>query len=228
MLQELREQVCRANLDLVKHGLVTLTWGNASGIDLDRGLVVIKPSGVPYEDLTPDRLTVVDLTGKVVEGDCRPSSDTPIHLVLYREFSGIGGIAHTHSTHAVMFAQACRGIPCLGTTHADQFYGEVPVTRPLTKDEVENDYEENTGRVIVERFSGLDPAEMPAVLAANHGPFTWGDNVADSVENSVALEEVARIALGTLGLSKKQPSIPQHLLDKHFLRKHGSDAYYGQ
>lgn len=215
-------------MDLVEHGLVTLTWGNASGIDRDRGLVVIKPSGVPYEDLTAGNLAVIDLTGKVIEGDRRPSSDTPIHLILYREFSGIGGIAHTHSTHAVMFAQACRGIPCLGTTHADQFYGEVPVTRPLTKNEVENSYEENTGKVIVECFSGLDPIRIPAVLAANHGPFTWGSNVSGAVENSIALEEVARTALGTLGLSKKQPSIPHHLLDKHFLRKHGSDAYYGQ
>ena len=228
MLEKLKEEVCRANLDLVKHGLVTLTWGNASGIDRDGGFVVIKPSGVPYEELTPEGLVVVDLTGKVVEGDRRPSSDTPTHLTLYREFSSIGGIAHTHSTHAVMFAQACRGIPCLGTTHAVQFYGEVPVTRSLTEREVEEDYEGNTGKVIAECFSKLNPAEMPAVLAANHGPFTWGDNATSSVENSIVLEEIARIALGTLGLSQAQAQIPQYLLDKHFLRKHGADAYYGQ
>lgn len=228
MLDDLRKRVCRANLDLVTHGLVTLTFGNASGIDREKGLVVIKPSGVPYVDLTPEHLVVLDLTGKTIEGDSRPSSDTATHLVLYGNFPGIGGIAHTHSTHAVMFAQACRAIPCLGTTHADHFYGEVPVTRPLTRKEVEDNYEENTGNVIVERFAGLDPMEMPAVLVAHHGPFTWGRSVTHSVENSVALEEVARTALGTLTLSGTQPPIPQHLLDRHFLRKHGADAYYGQ
>ena len=228
MERELREQVCQANRDLVRLGLVTLTFGNASGIDRGEGLVAIKPSGIPYDDLTPDDLVIVDLDGKLVQGSLRPSSDTRTHLILYREFSEIGGLTHTHSTYATMFAQACRGIPCFGTTHADVFYGEVPVTRPLTEEEVHTDYETDTGKVIVERFAELRPHEMPAVLVAHHGPFVWGADAASSVENSVALEEIAKTALGTLQLQPDAPPIPQYLLDKHYLRKHGKDAYYGQ
>lgn len=228
MERELREQVCQANRDLVRLGLVTLTFGNASGIDRGEGLIAIKPSGVAYDDLTPDDLVIVDLDGKVVQGSLRPSSDTPTHLVLYREFAGIGGITHTHSSHATMFAQACRGIPCFGTTHADVFYGEVPVTRPLTEEEVHADYETNTGKVIVERFAEVRPEEMPAVLVAHHGPFVWGADAASSVANSVVLEEIAKTALGTLQLNPDAPPVPQYLLNKHYLRKHGKDAYYGQ
>lgn len=228
MERELREQVCHANRDLVRHNLVTLTFGNVSGIDRDKGLIAIKPSGVSYADLTPDDLVVVDLDGKVVQGSLHPSSDTPTHLVLYRAFAEIGGITHTHSSHATMFAQARRGIPCFGTTHADVFHGEVPVTRPLTPDEVRGEYEVDTGKAIVERFAEIDPASMPAVLVAQHGPFVWGNDAAASVENSVVLEEIARTALGTLQLRPDADAIPQHLLDRHYLRKHGKDAYYGQ
>ena len=228
MLRELREQVCQANCDLVRHGLVMLTFGNVSGIDRDQGLVVIKPSGVSYAGLTPDDLVVVDLGGKVVQGALHPSSDTPTHLVLYRAFTEIGGITHTHSSHATMFAQACRGIPCFGTTHADVFYGEVPVTRPLTEDEVHSEYEVHTGKAIVERFADIEPGSMPAALVAQHGPFVWGRDAAACVENSVVLEEIAKTAIGTLQLQPDAPPIPQYLLDKHYLRKHGRDAYYGQ
>lgn len=228
MERELREQVCQANRDLVRHGLVTLTFGNVSGIDRDKGLIAIKPSGVAYADLTPDELVIVDLDGKVVQGSLHPSSDTPTHLVLYRAFAEIGGITHTHSSHATMFAQACRGISCFGTTHADVFYGEVPVTRPLTPDEVRGEYEVNTGKAIVERFADIEPGTMPAALVAQHGPFVWGKDAPASVENSVVLEEIARTAIGTLQLQPDTPPIPQHLLDKHYLRKHGKDAYYGQ
>ncbi len=228
MLRELREVVRQANCDLVRYGLVTMTFGNVSGIDRERGLVVIKPSGVPYENLSADDLVVVDLEGKVVQGSLHPSSDTPTHLELYRAFAGIGGITHTHSSHATMFAQACRGVPCFGTTHADVFYGEVPVTRPMTEAEVHSDYEINVGKTIVERFEVLDPTAIPAVLVAHHGPFVWGSDASVSVENSVTLEEIARTAIGTLQLAPEAPPIPQYLLDKHFLRKHGKDAYYGQ
>lgn len=228
MLEELREQVCRANQGLERRGLAMLTFGNVSGIDRESGHVAIKPSGVPYAELTPDRIVVLDLRGEVVEGELNPSSDAPTHLVLYRAFTQIGGIAHTHSSYATMFAQACLGIPCLGTTHADVFYGEVPVTRPLGDSEVESDYEVNTGNVIVERFAELDPAEMPAVLVAHHGPFVWGSDAAASVANSVVLEEVAKTALGTLRLNQAAPPIPQYLLDRHYGRKHGAGAYYGQ
>ena len=228
MLEKLKEEVCETNRSLGQSGLVALTWGNVSGIDRNSGLVVIKPSGVDYADLSPDSCVVVDLAGEVIEGDLQPSSDTPTHLALYDAFKDIGGIAHTHSTYATMFAQSCRGIPCLGTTHADIFYGEIPVTRPMTKSEVQNDYELNTGSVIVERFSRLDPMEIPGVLVSNHGPFAWGKTALDALKTSIALEQVAKMAIGTFTISGNQDAIPQYLLDKHFLRKHGSNAYYGQ
>lgn len=228
MLEELKDLVCQANVDLAACGLVTLTWGNVSGISPDRDRVVIKPSGVPYERLLSVDMVVVDLDGRVVEGELRPSSDTPTHVLLYRHFVGVGGITHTHSRHAAMFAQARREIPCLGTTHADHFFGAVPVTRPLTAAEVEADYEGNTGQVIVERFAGLDPLAMPAVLVAGHAPFTWGKNAADSVKNALALEAVAEMALGTWLLNPQAPPLEDHVLDKHYQRKHGPKAYYGQ
>jgi L-ribulose-5-phosphate 4-epimerase len=228
MLEPLKEAVCRANLDLVRHGLVLGTWGNASAIDRKRGLVVIKPSGVDYEGMAPEHMAIVDLDGVVVEGKLRPSSDTATHVAIYRGFEGVDGIAHTHSHYATCWAQAQRPIPCLGTTHADHFYGEVPVTDPLTEDEVTGDYEANTGAVIVRCFQARDPMAQPCVLVAQHGPFAWGRDVAAAVENAVVLEEVARMALHTLSLSPDQDALPQHLLDKHFLRKHGNDAYYGQ
>jgi L-ribulose-5-phosphate 4-epimerase len=228
MLQPLKDEVCQANLSLVAHGLVTLTWGNVSAISDDRRHVVIKPSGVAYDAMQPDDMVVVDLEGKVVEGKLRPSSDTPTHVLLYRSFEAIGGIAHTHSRMATMFAQARVEIPCLGTTHADHFAGSVPVTRPLTEDEVEEDYETHTGRVIVERFAALDPVAMPAVLVAGHAPFAWGHNAADAVVNAVALEAVAEMAAGTLRLRPDASPLESYVLEKHFRRKHGPDAYYGQ
>ena len=228
MLKELKEEVCRANCALEKFGLVRFTFGNVSGILRERGFVAIKPSGVPYCELTPDDIVVLDLDGKPVQGTLRPSSDAPTHLALYRAFGEIGGITHTHSRHATMFAQAGRGIPCFGTTHADAFYGEIPCTRPLTEDEVSRDYELNAGKVIFERFANLRPLEMPGVLVASHGPFTWGRNAMQSVEYSVLLEDIASTALGTLDLNPSAAPIAQFLLDKHFLRKHGADAYYGQ
>ena len=228
MLDELKDQVCRANLDLVARGLVTLTWGNVSGIDRDKGLVVIKPSGVSYDAMKPADMAIVDLDGKLVEGVLQPSTDTPTHVRLYRAWPDVGGIVHTHSTHAAMFAQACRPIPCLGTTHADHFYGEVPVTRPLTKQEVEETYEANTGAVILDRFAHLDHVAVPGVVVANHAPFAWGKDAADSVKNAVALEAVAQMALGTMLISPDVGPIAQHILDKHYFRKHGPGAYYGQ
>jgi L-ribulose-5-phosphate 4-epimerase len=228
MLDELKADVYRANLHLVRHGLVTLTWGNVSGRDRESNLVVIKPSGVSYERMQPEQMVVVDLDGAVVEGDLRPSSDTPAHLELYRHFESIGGVTHTHSFHAAMFAQARREIPCFGTTHADHFDGPVPITRQLTAEEVASNYEGNTGRVIVERFEDLDPATVPAVLVAGHGPFAWGENAARSIENAVALEAVARMALGTLQINPAAPTLEPYVLDKHHQRKHGPDAYYGQ
>jgi L-ribulose-5-phosphate 4-epimerase len=228
LLEQLRKDVCEANRDLERHKLVVMTWGNVSGIDRGQGLVVIKPSGVAYSGLTPENMVVLDLQGKVVEGALKPSSDTPSHIVLYASFPEIGGITHTHSAHATMFAQACRPIPCFGTTHADHFYGEVPVTRALRKPEIEGAYERNTGMVIAERFNRVEYLRMPAALVAHHGPFTWGATAADSVVNSVVLEEVARMALGTLQLAPTQGPIPGMLLDRHFLRKHGPTAYYGQ
>lgn len=228
MFEELKAEVCRANLELVRYGLVTLTWGNVSGISPDRTCVVIKPSGVSYESLAPEQMVVVDLEGKPVEGRLRPSSDTPTHLLLYRRFPRIGGVTHTHSPKATIFAQARLEIPCLGTTHADHFSGPVPVTRPLTAEEVEEDYETNTGKVIVERFADLDPHAMPAVLVAGHGPFCWGDRPLDSVTNAVALEAVAGMALETRLLRPDGPALENYVLNKHFLRKHGPGAYYGQ
>ena len=228
MLKTLRQEVCEANLELVRSGLVVLTWGNVSGIDRAQGLMVIKPSGVGYGDLTPDDLVVLDLEGVVVEGKLKPSCDAPTHLVLYRAFKEIDGVTHTHSVHAVAFAQACREIPCLGTTHADHFHGSVPVARALTKREVATDYVGNTGKVIVERFRGMDPLEMPAVLVSHHGPFTWGRDAMDSVKNNIALETVAQMALATRCLNSRITSIPAHFLNKLYLRKHGPNATYGQ
>ncbi|HEX2475551.1 MAG TPA: L-ribulose-5-phosphate 4-epimerase AraD [Lacipirellulaceae bacterium] len=228
MLERLKEEVCQANLELVEHGLVTLTWGNVSGISEDRRHVVIKPSGVAYDKMGAEHMVVVDLAGNVVEGDLRPSSDTPTHVLLYKHFAGIGGITHTHSRYATTFAQARLEIPCYGTTHADHFNGPVPVTRPLTKAEVDDAYEANTGRVIIERFGDLDPAGMPAVLVAGHAPFTWGKDVAESVKNAVALEAVAQMALGVQQIMHDAQPLESYILEKHYRRKHGPDAYYGQ
>jgi L-ribulose-5-phosphate 4-epimerase len=228
VLEALKNSVLEANLEVQRVGLVTLTWGNVSGIDRQAGLFVIKPSGVPYGELAADDMVVVDLDGRRVEGKRNPSSDTPSHAVLYRAFAEIGGITHTHSVHATMFAQACREIPCLGTTHADHFHGPVPLTRALTAAEVEQAYEANTGNVIVERFAGIKPMEMPAVLVAHHGPFTWGKDAADSVKNGIALETVAQMALGTFQLRGDVAPVPGYMLEKHYSRKHGPRAYYGQ
>ncbi len=228
MHQDLKQRVCQANLELVSHGLVVFSWGNVSEIDRQAGVVAIKPSGVSYDNLKPDQIVVLDLDGRILEGDLHPSSDTPTHLELYRQFQGIGGVTHTHSRHATLWAQAGKDLPCWGTTHADHFYGPVPCTDVMTPEEIAEDYELNTGKVIVRRFENLDANTMPAVLVANHGPFTWGRNGDDSVRNAVVLEEVAAMALGTLSLNPAQPGIRQALLDKHYLRKHGKDAYYGQ
>lgn len=229
MLTELKTMVCEANMNLARWQLITLTWGNVSGIDRDQGLVVIKPSGVDYADLHPDTMVVIELeSGRIVEGNLRPSSDTPTHLVLYRAFSAIGGVAHTHSTHATAFAQAGRSIPALGTTHADRFHGDVPITRPLFKREVESNYEANTGNVIVERFAKIDPMGIPGVLVANHGPFTWGANAFAAAETSLILESVAKMAHLTLQIHPQILPLAPFLLDKHYQRKHGPAAYYGQ
>ncbi|MFW6101909.1 MAG: L-ribulose-5-phosphate 4-epimerase [Bacteroidota bacterium] len=227
MLGKLKEQVCQANLDLVKHQLVILTWGNVSGIDRDKGLFVIKPSGVSYENMKPDDMVVLDMEGNVREGPLKPSSDAPTHTVLYREFKNIGGIVHTHSEWATSWAQAGKHIPAYGTTHADHFYGAIPCTRKLIQKEVEKDYETNTGKVIAETFQSLDPDVMPAVNVNGHGPFTWGKDAHEAVHNAVVLEEVAKMAFRTEMLGNGQ-AIDQHLLDKHYLRKHGKNAYYGQ
>ncbi len=228
MIAKLKKQVWQANLDLVRHGLVMLTFGNASAIDRRQGLVVIKPSGLDYETMSADDMVVVDLEGKVVEGSWQPSSDTPTHLELYRAFAVIGAVVHTHSDYATMFAQAGREIPCLGTTHADCFNGPVPLTRELEADEVQAQYEIHTGRVIVERFAGLDPLQMPAVLVAGHGPFCWGATPAEAVEHNLILERVAKMAWGTLQLNPGRHALAPYLLDKHYRRKHGAQAYYGQ
>lgn len=230
MLSGLKEEVLEANLMLVREGLVRLTWGNVSGIDRERGLIVIKPSGVAYGDLTVETMVVLDLAGKIVEGDLRPSSDTPTHCVLYREFPLIGGVTHTHSVHATIFSQAGVELPCQGTTHADHFYGPVPVVRELTPEEVAVDYETNTGIAIVACFRerGIDPQEMPGCFQKFHAPFTWGKSALDSVKNSVALEVCAEMALGTWQLNGQQSGLPDYLLDKHYRRKHGAGAYYGQ
>ncbi len=228
MLSELKRQVLSANLALPAQGLVLFTWGNVSGIDRESGLVVIKPSGVEYGELTEDKLVVVDLDGRVVEGEYRPSSDTPTHLALYRAFPNLGGIVHTHSTFATAFAQAQRPIRPLGTTHADYFYGDVPCTRALSEAEVEDDYEENTGKVIIEALKGLDTDATAGVLAANHGPFTWGKSPEEAVYHATVLEETAKMAYLTEQLNPKAELVAPYLLDKHFSRKHGSNAYYGQ
>ena len=229
MLEQLKSEVCAANLDLVKEGLVIQTWGNVSGIDRERGLVIIKPSGVPYSDMKPNHKVVVSLVdGKVVEGDLKPSSDTPTHLVLYRAFAGIGGVVHTHSLYATAWAQACRELPAYGTTQADYWYGDVPCTRKLTAAEIKKDYEANTGKVILELFRKKNPLEHPAVLVASHGPFTWGKDAHDAVHNACVLEFVARLAGETLRINPKTKPLQPVLLDKHFLRKHGPGAYYGQ
>jgi len=229
MLEELKERVCAANQRLVREGLVILTWGNASGVSRRDGVMVIKPSGIPYEQMRPEHMVVVAVeTGEVVEGTLRPSSDTPTHVELYRAFPEIGGIVHTHSRYATIWAQAQREIPPLGTTHADYFRGPIPCTRPLTPEEIATDYEAHTGRVIVERFADLDPRHMPAVLVAGHAPFVWGETVEAAVETAIVLEYVAHMALETLRLNASAEPIPEALLDKHFFRKHGPGAYYGQ
>lgn len=227
MLEQLKQQVFQANFDLVKHGLVIFTWGNVSAIDREQGLVVIKPSGISYEEMKASDMVVVNLDGEIVEGTLKPSSDTPTHVVLYRKFKNIGGVVHTHSEWATSWAQAGKGIPAIGTTHADYFYGEIPCTRKMTQAEIEGEYELQTGNVIVERFAGLNPDRIPGVLVNNHGPFSWGKNANDAVHNAVVMEEVAKMAFRSLHLNPNT-TMDQVLLDKHFLRKHGKDAYYGQ
>jgi L-ribulose-5-phosphate 4-epimerase len=228
LLQGLREEVLAANLELVRRGLVLYTFGNASGIARKEKLVVIKPSGVPYDEMKPEHLVVVDLDGKTVEGDLRPSSDLPTHLVLYQAFPNIGGVTHTHSEYATSWAQARKPIPCFGTTHADYFHGSVPVTHTMTKAEIASEYEKNTGTAIVKTFERLDYAAVPAVLVANHGPFSWGPDVAAAAHNAVILEQLARMAYLTVSINASAESIGRDLHDKHYLRKHGSSAYYGQ
>ncbi|HHW66608.1 MAG: L-ribulose-5-phosphate 4-epimerase [Epulopiscium sp.] len=228
MLEELKKSVLEANLALVEHQLVIFTWGNVSGIDREKGLVVIKPSGVEYDELTEDKLVVLDLEGNIVEGNLRPSSDTPTHLVLYKNFPEIGGVVHTHSSWATAWAQAGRGIPPMGTTHGDYFYGEIPCTRKMTASEIQGEYEKETGNVIVETFKGLDPMQIPGVLVHSHGPFSWGKDPMNAVHNAVVMEEVAKMTFRTLVLSPDKGRMDQVLLDKHFLRKHGKNAYYGQ
>lgn len=228
MLEALKQQVYAANIELPRRGLVALTWGNVSGIDRERGLVVIKPSGVEYADLTPKSLVVLDLDGNIIEGALRPSSDTRTHLVLYRAFPDTGGIVHTHSTYATAWAQAGEDIPCYGTTHADYFRGPIPCARDLTPTEVEGDYEGSTGLVIAEAFAGRNPAHTPGVTARNHGPFTWGKDAAEALFHAVALEEVAKMALLTRQVNPNAQPAPPHVQEKHFARKHGPGKYYGQ
>lgn len=228
MLEALKKQVYEANMMLPAHGLVTFTWGNVSAIDRASGLVVIKPSGVAYETMTPEDMVVVDLGGQVVEGSLKPSSDTPTHLCLYKAFPTIGGVVHTHSTWATTFAQAGRGIVPMGTTHGDYFYGEIPCTRDLTDAEIQGAYEHNTGLVIVETFADKEASHIPGVLVKNHGPFAWGKDAADAVHNAVVMEEVAKMNLHAYLLNPQAGLMSQVLLDKHFLRKHGPGAYYGQ
>ena len=230
MLEELKKIVYEANMELPRYGLVTFTWGNVSGIDKESGLFVIKPSGVDYDKLTPEDMVVMDLQGNKIEGRFRPSSDTPTHLELYKAFPEIGGIVHTHSSYATSWAQAGRGIPCYGTTHADYIYGEVPCLRSLTREEIEEAYEENTGHLIDNEFNrmGKDHMAVPAVLCKNHGPFAWGKNAMEAVHNAVVLEEVAKMAYRTETINPKVLPAPTELQDKHYFRKHGANAYYGQ
>lgn len=230
MLEELKQKVYEANMDLKKYGLVTFTWGNVSGIDREKGLFVIKPSGVEYDELTPQDMVVMDLEGNKVEGEYNPSSDTATHLELYKAFPEIGGVVHTHSSYATSWAQAGRSIPCYGTTHADYIYGEVPCVRCLTKEEIEDGYEVNTGKLIVEEFirKCKEPMAVPAVLCKNHGPFAWGKDAKDAVHNAVVLEEVAKMAYRAEMINPRVEAAPQELQDKHYYRKHGANAYYGQ
>ncbi|MFH1879320.1 MAG: L-ribulose-5-phosphate 4-epimerase [Bacillota bacterium] len=228
MLKQLKKQVCDANLALVKHGLVLFTWGNVSAIHREKGLVVIKPSGLSYDGMTEDDMVVVDLNGNVVDGKWKPSSDTPTHVELYKAFAEIGGIVHTHSTYATAFAQAGRAIPAYGTTHADYFHGDVPCARALTQQEIETAYEKNTGAVIIETLLGKDVLEVPAILVKNHGPFAWGKNADEAVYHAAVLEQVAKLSLLTEAINSDAARADQYLMDKHYLRKHGKDAYYGQ
>jgi len=228
MLDRLREEVLEANLDLVRQGLVIGTFGNASGISREERLIVIKPSGVPYDSMKPADLVVTDLEGRIVEGSLRPSSDLPTHAALYRAFPEIGGVAHTHSRHATAWAQARREIPCFGTTHADYFRGAIPVTEVITDEEIASDYEGNTGEIIVRRFAHMNASEMPAVLVANHGPFCWGRSPKDAARNAMLLEEVARLAFMTVSIHRSAEPVSDALRDTHFLRKHGPSARYGQ
>ena len=229
MLEKLKEEVLKANLLLPKYGLITFTWGNVSGIDRETGLMVIKPSGVEYENMTVEDMVVVDIeSGKVVEGKWKPSSDTPTHIELYRAFENIGGIVHTHSSWATSFAQAGKGIAPFGTTHADYFYGEIPCTRDLTTEEINGEYEKETGKVIIETFNGIEPMSIPAVLVKNHGVFSWGEDASMAVHNAVVLEEIAKMNYQTLSLNTTVERMQKELLDKHYLRKHGANAYYGQ
>ncbi len=229
MLEALKEQVYEANMLLPKHGLITFTWGNVSAVDREKGVLVIKPSGVEYDVMKPEDMVVVDLeSGKTVEGKLNPSSDTPTHAELYKAFNGIGAVVHTHSRWATIFAQSGRGIPALGTTHGDYFYGEIPCTRKMTPEEIAGEYEKETGTVIIERFKGLSPTDIPAVLVHSHGPFTWGTDAKNAVHNAVVLEEVAMMAWHNLMMNPSLPAMQQELLDKHYLRKHGANAYYGQ
>jgi L-ribulose-5-phosphate 4-epimerase len=227
MLSSLKERVYLANLDLVEQGLVIHTWGNVSGKDPETGLIVIKPSGVSYDEMSAGDMVVVDDSGKVVEGKYKPSTDAPTHLLLYRTYAELGGIVHTHASYATSWAQAGKGIPPFGTTHADHFYGEVPCTRQLVEDEINSDYEFNTGKLIIEKMGKSDPLKIPSILVNSHGPFSWGKDPEEAVYNAVTLEEIARMAFYTLLLGRKEP-VDQVLLDKHYSRKHGNDAYYGQ
>ena len=229
MLEELKKAVCKANLELPRHGLVTFTWGNVSGVDREKGLMVIKPSGVEYDGMSPEDMVVVSLaTGEAVEGKWKPSSDTATHVALYNAFPNIGGVVHTHSRWATSWAQAGRSIPAYGTTHGDYFYGPIPCTRKMTPEEIRGEYEKETGTVIVETFAGSSADQIPAVLVHSHGPFAWGVSPMDAVHNAVVLEELAFMAFHTEALTPNMPSMQQELLDKHYLRKHGKDAYYGQ
>jgi L-ribulose-5-phosphate 4-epimerase len=228
MITQLINNVWNANLELFRSGLVIQTWGNVSGINRAEGIIVIKPSGVPYSELKNDDMVVVDLEGTIVKGNKKPSSDTPTHIELYKAFPEIEGITHTHSMYATIFAQSCREIPCFGTTHADSFLGPIPVTRFLTQDEIEIDYEKNTGLIIIERFGELNYIQTPGVLVAGHASFCWGKSAVDSVNNSIVLENIAQMALFTLQLNPDANELPKYILQKHFLRKHGPNAYYGQ